>query len=359
LPYFFESEELSQAIKTEIESYFKNKIATAGNVHPNYQQLWDVTGRVTLAGGKRLRPKLFLFGLSAYTDMDVMSSRNHINASIAWEILHSALLIHDDIMDHASTRHGQDNVTGEYLKIYAENSKLDQEELLDFANCAALLSGDLLINAARQIIEEATLSSEQKSALANELNSAIEDAACGQILDSQAPTLSFDEVTPDLVIRMKTSGYTTIGPIVSGAAMAGADEEEIEKLRKVGELMGRIFQLTDDLLCSFGDEAITGKSTVSDIRDGEKTLLLIETHKRAEAADRLRLERLDGINLPDTDEINYIKQLMIDTGAKQFIEQEIDDDFDRLTNIVTSLKMSEDHKSDLLTFTSRLKIRKF
>jgi geranylgeranyl pyrophosphate synthase len=346
---------VTQQIESELVRYFDAKIDQAAAMHPNYQQLWQVMKRVTLAGGKRIRPKLFLFAVSAYSNND--NVEEYVEPAIAWEILHSSLLIHDDIMDHATTRHGVDNVTGEYLKIYAENSNRNDGGLLDFANSSALLAGDLLLNASRDIIQNSKLSSDQKWKFQTLLNRGMEEAACGQLLDSQSPTLPIDAIDPDIIIRGKTSGYTTIGPLVSGAAVAGASDEELALLTEVGVSLGKIFQLTDDVLGSFGDEAVTGKSNSSDIRDGERTALLQETYKRASADDKSRLEKLDGTNLPDDEEIEYIRNLMISTGAKKSVEDQISDLFNSAIDDINLLSISEANKQYLRELAEKLKTR--
>src|SRR5690606_21611114 len=102
----------------------------------------------------------------------------------------------------------------------------------------------------------------------------------GQYLDVLAQALPWgvdpvaDEARAREVIRSKTARYSVEHPIVLGAALAGADDDQLDACRRLGLPLGEAFQLRDDLLGIFGDPAVTGKPTGDDLREGKRTVVV-------------------------------------------------------------------------------------
>lgn len=347
--------DLNDDIDKNLQEYFADKTSQAKLMDEAYVQLWQVISDVATVAGKKIRPKLFSFAYKAYSQNGLS---NTVLAKVAnsWELLHIALLMHDDIMDKAQFRHGVPNVDGKYRELLSSRG-LEQQTIADISLSAALSAGDLLLTGSKALVETSELGDKQKQIICKYLNLAIDYVACGQLLDILSPITHPSQAQPEKVINMKTSGYTMIYPMQAGAELAGADEDELEKLSQLGDLLGRIFQLTDDLLGSFGDEAVTGKSTESDIRDGQRTVMFIHAYSNCREGEKEIFEQVGIGKNPSAETIDKIKQIMISSGAKAEVERQVAVSLDSAVEIIESLDISPEHKSVLKTFGAKLKLR--
>ncbi len=230
-----------------IARYCEKKIADAATIGPEYVQLWTEIRNYLAHGGKRIRPQLFSQLYLGYggNDLDTI-----LPVASAWELLHSSLLVHDDIVDRDLVRHGVKNIAGNYLNHYA---KLPDHEASHYALSAALFAGDLLLIAAQEMITESNLPAEEKIEMIGYLHKAFFEVGGGEHIDVVSVLEDTDQANVDTVIRYKTSGYSFVLPMQSGASLASASTDELAKLQKLGELLGLIFQIGDDILGVFGD----------------------------------------------------------------------------------------------------------
>lgn len=214
--------------------------------------LIEVLEYVLFNGGKRIRPLLCILsaGLCGNKSLEVYK------LAIAFEYLHAATLLHDDIIDQAETRRGRPVVN----RIFG----LSQ----------AILAGDFLH--ARSIFLVGTLGGKQCLEL---ICSATEAMVAGEFLQL-ANTRNFNQSVPDYfaVINGKTALF--LGAVCkTGGIIAGATEEETNALATYGANLGKAFQIQDDLLDYLGDPAMTGKTVGNDFCEGKMTLPLIHALK--------------------------------------------------------------------------------
>ncbi|MDS1030371.1 polyprenyl synthetase family protein [Bacillota bacterium LX-D] len=211
--------------------------------------LGEICKYMLKAGGKRLRPTLVL--LSAKCHQENVSPKV-ICAATAVELIHLASLIHDDVIDNSSSRHGKPTIN----------------QLWD--NKVAILAGDKLYAKAFDILA--------KNGLYNILNlvvEAIEDMCSGEIeqaLDSF--NLEQEENSYYNKISKKTGKLIAVS-CQSGSLAGEADEETALSLRNYGLNLGYAFQITDDILDFTGEEEILGKPVGSDLKQGTLTLPII------------------------------------------------------------------------------------
>ena len=229
-------------IKSDIEKSL-NKILLTNN--PNY--LYDPIQYVINGKGKRLRPILVhLVGHSYSADPEDL-----MKASMAVELLHNFTLVHDDIMDNDSVRHGKPTV----------HKKWDEP--------TAILSGDaifvlsqLLLNSLPQIIHR-------------RFNEVSLNICEGQGMDKEFendPSISMGKYL--IMIGKKTGALLGLCAEL-GALLSGQKKEEAHSLFQYGLNLGLAFQIQDDLLEIFGDESAMGKSLGSDIYKNKQTALTI------------------------------------------------------------------------------------
>jgi len=217
------------------------------------------------AGGKRLRPLLTIFSAEACggTKSGVFS------AALAVEVLHNFTLVHDDIMDQDSIRHGQETV----------HNKWDDG--------VAILTGDAMLSLALRLLNETSVRSHlQMKIFIDGLLAVCE----GQALDKEFETQS--SVSLDDYIKMidlKTGHLIGLAAEL-GVVSTGMDSEICEKVRDYGRLIGRAFQIQDDYLEIFSNSFNMGKSLESDIVLGKKTFLMIQALEKDPDSINLFLE---------------------------------------------------------------------
>ncbi|MET1169645.1 MAG: polyprenyl synthetase family protein [Flavobacteriales bacterium] len=261
------------------------------------EKLYDPMHYIMNLGGKRLRPVLALMGAGLYGDPSKAMPQ-----AMAIELFHNFSLIHDDIMDAAPLRRGQDTV----------HIKWDEN--------IGILSGDGMLVKAYQYVAQCS----QKllpEVLATFSKTALEVCE-GQQMDMDFETM--DQVPLDMYINMiqfKTSVLLGCAMKI-GALVGGATEEDAEALYEFALLLGTSFQIKDDYLDVYGDPEKFGKQVGGDILSNKKTLLWIEAEKRA------ALQRIDFSEYatmpPNEDKVESFQELYKILDVDAFAKSEID-----------------------------------
>lgn len=296
-----------------LTAFFVSSIKQAEAIHPNYAQLWKQLHSLQSSGGKRLRPKLVFLSYSAFH-----GQRPELIAPVAaaQELLHFSMLIHDDIIDRDTTRYGVPNITGSYENIYGEHVP-DSADRTHYANSAAIMAGDLMIAAAHSLITESAVDDSQKIAALKIMYRSMFDVAGGELLDTESSFLPSGSIDPLKIAHFKTASYSFLGPLLTGATLADANDSAKENLTQLAINLGIAYQLTDDLLGVFGDEVKTGKSNTGDVREGKQTYLIEMTRSALSPDQLVKFETHFGNKNASTDDIETIKQMIVKSGARQ------------------------------------------
>ncbi|SFC92567.1 polyprenyl synthetase family protein [Tropicimonas isoalkanivorans] len=225
----------------------------------------EVTAHLVEAGGKRLRPMLTL----AAARMCGYSGVNHVKLAATVEFIHTATLLHDDVVDESAQRRGR--ATANLL----------------WDNKSSVLVGDYLFARSFQIMVE-TDSLRVMDILAD----ASATIAEGEVLQlTAAQNLATDEAIYLQVIRGKTAALFAAACEVGGV-VAGASEEQVAALRDYGDALGISFQIVDDLLDYDGDAGATGKNVGDDFRERKLTLPVIKAVAQANDEERAFWQRV-------------------------------------------------------------------
>jgi geranylgeranyl diphosphate synthase type II len=258
-------------VETELHRFFAAARLRASDYGEHYVALWDSLDQAS-RGGKRVRPALVLAAYDGFGGTDHTLSTP---VAVSFELLHTAFLIHDDVIDRDLSRRGMANVAGRFTeRAIAHGAGTGQAEA--WAATAAILAGDLALSEAHRALALLPVDAALRARLLDLLDRAVFVSAAGELADvtntvSRTP-LTIDQVVTTL--EHKTAIYSFEAPLQAGAALAGAPEDAIDALGRFGRLIGIAFQLTDDLLGVFGDAAATGKSTLADLREGKQTALI-------------------------------------------------------------------------------------
>ncbi len=272
-------------------------------------RLWtDLAGVV---GGKLMRPRL---AVAAYLGLGGDDPAAVAPVAAAVEVLHTAMLVHDDLLDHDEVRRGRPNVAGATRARLAGRG-LDARAVEDQVLAAGLLAGDLAIAAAFSLVSRAPTTAQARLRVIELLADGIETTVVGELLDMSAALDSPRDVDALAVAELKTAAYSGSLPLVVGAILAGADDGIVEDLGAVGSALGVAFQLTDDEIGVFGDPGVTGKSVLSDLREGKRTELLRRTYALASAEGCAVLDRFVGRADLDDAGAAQVREVMVTSGA--------------------------------------------
>ncbi|RIJ76204.1 polyprenyl synthetase family protein [Nakamurella silvestris] len=273
-----------------------------------------------LDGGKYLRPRLAAatyHGLGGSDDgvIDTISS--------ALQSLHLGLCIHDDLIDRDELRHGRFNVAATVRRADLESGQ-DARAAERQGTAAGLLAGDLAVNLCLRTLAHCRVDPAVRHDLILETLAAVEDTIAGEWLDLRSELAPLDTDLPLTVAELKTAGYSMILPLRLGAvASGGATAEILAALTTIGRNLGIAYQLVDDELGLFGDPARTGKSTVSDLREGKRTELVRLAHVLGSDSDRELLTA--EVGNPDLTEHTAarLRSVVEDSGARSALREEI------------------------------------
>jgi geranylgeranyl diphosphate synthase type I len=306
-----------KAFKTDIdgrlERYFDRIIAETREKDEMMAEHLGYVRRYTLAGGKRLRSALMYYGYlaSGGTEREAL-----LDTSICIELLHSFLLIHDDIMDRDALRHGIPTVHEHYARMAQKLFPMADER--HFGQSMALILGDIIGALGNQVLFTSPFPPEHIVKALNKYQSIIWLTVIGQSQDFWIEHMQ--DATEEEILRMyeyKTARYTMEGPLQMGMILAGNPSVELETaFTQYGIPVGIAFQIQDDVLGIFGEEKKLGKPMASDLVEGKHTLLVVTALKRASQAqrDRLRFLLKQGTKIVTAD-IEEFRTLLQITGA--------------------------------------------
>ncbi len=332
-----------QMIDDYLSTILSERIASAAGVHQNYERLWKAIASLHTAGGKRLRPYMTLLMYQAYSQKPVTGA---LPAAAAQELLHQAMLIHDDIIDRDSIRYHIKNVSGQYEDTYTDLIP-DPIERRHFADSSAILAGDLLISEAHMQIARLDVDAALFHEVHHHMSQSVFHVAGGELLDTEASFEKDGVIDPLTVAEQKTASYSFVGPLMIGAVLGGASKDQQNILRHLGTSVGIAYQLRDDLIGVFGDANATGKSTDGDIREGKRTVLIDEFYKRANESDIKQFAEIFGQRDADEQALVRARTLLERSGAKEAIESYIENYKKETTQSLESLTISNDHKAML------------
>ncbi len=337
----FSLTEVKELIDARLSDYCKVRTLSAQQVNDRYALLWSTIGSVFEAGGKRLRPYILLATFDAYApDTDIETV---MPAALAQEMIHVSMLIHDDIIDRDTIRYGVKSVSGQYHDNYTPYIE-DVSERTHMTHSSALLAGDVLISDSYRLLSRVDRPPEAVTQAITILSNAVFDVVGGELLDTESSFIPDLKLTAETVARYKTAGYSFISPLTMGATLAGASQEQIVLLHRLGETIGIAYQLKDDLLGVFGDSDTTGKSTSSDIREGKMTVLIEQFQQCGTPAQQEKFFALfHNANITD-DEVSEARTILLESGAKVRVDERINELHHTANDIISLLEINDSAK---------------
>lgn len=250
-------EQLAAYLADDMEAV--NRLISDRMASENAPRIPEVTAHLVGAGGKRLRPMMTL----ASARMCGYQGPYHVHLAATVEFIHTATLLHDDVVDESEQRRGR--ATANLL----------------WDNKSSILTGDYLFARAFQLMVET-----KNLRVLNILSNAAATIAEGEVLQlTAAQDLKTDEAIYLKVVRGKTAALFSAAMEVGGV-IAERSEAEIKALFDYGDALGIAFQIVDDLLDYAGDANSTGKNIGDDFRERKLTLPVIKAVAKADETER-------------------------------------------------------------------------
>ena len=259
--------------------------------------LGSALSHIRQRGGKRMRPMLILLAAKNFGTVSEVTQ----NAAVGLELLHTASLVHDDVVDESKERRGQASVNASY------------------DNKVAVLVGDYILSTA---LLRVSLTDNQKIIqLLAELGRTL---AAGEIL--QLSNIQNQEISEDVyyqIINNKTAALFEACAKI-GAISAGATDEEVAAAAKFGQNIGMIFQIRDDIFDYFDSKEI-GKPTGNDMVEGKLTLPVIYALNNSHLESMQTLARKVKAGTVNPDEIAVLVEFTKEQGGIEYAERRMEE----------------------------------
>ncbi len=311
---------IGAAVEERLTRFVADQVDQLRTLDPALDRLGAAIADLVDAGGKRLRPAFVYWGHRA-------TGAEHDEAvftpAAAVELVHAFALIQDDVMDRSPTRRG---APAAHIAFAAAHADADHRgDAGWFGVSAAILAGDLATAWAARLFDEAGLPAEAMSRARRVFVDLRTEVIAGQYLELWHTGRDADEQDALRVGLLKSGRYTVTRPLLLGAALGESDPELEGVLAAYGDAIGVAFQLRDDILGLYGDPDLTGKSTVDDLREGKRTLLMVWALERANATDQTILRRLLGNGAADMADVEQVGEIVRRTGALDDVVQLLDE----------------------------------
>ncbi|MFA7554464.1 MAG: polyprenyl synthetase family protein [Spongiibacteraceae bacterium] len=259
------------------------------NLHSNVPLVGNIGHYIVEAGGKRMRPMLTLLSGGACGNLNP----NHITLATAIEFIHTATLLHDDVVDLSTLRRGRPTANAEW------------------GNAPSVLVGDFLYSRAFQLL--VTLGNSEVMALIAGTTNTVAEGEVLQLTKAGDPSTSEEEYFQ--VIENKTAVLFAAAS-AGGAMLAGVDKEQVSQYYQYGLNLGLAFQLVDDALDYTGNAEDMGKNVGDDLAEGKPTLPLIFT--MSNGSDEQKAKTRDAISHKSTENIDQIIDAVTQSGALDY-----------------------------------------
>jgi octaprenyl-diphosphate synthase len=259
--------------------------------------LGQVLSHIRKRGGKRMRPMLVLLSAKNYGEVSDVTQ----NAALGLELLHTASLVHDDVVDESSERRGQASVNASY------------------DNKVAVLVGDYILSTA--LLRVALSNNHQIVQHLAELGRTL---AAGEIL--QLSNISNQEISEDTYYQVidKKTAVLFESCAALGAISVGMPDEDVEKARQFGHNIGMIFQIRDDIF-DYYDSKDIGKPTGNDMTEGKLTLPVIYALNHSGFDSMQTLAKKVKAGTINRDEIAVLVEFTKQNGGIEYAEQKMEE----------------------------------
>jgi isopentenyl-diphosphate delta-isomerase type 1 len=307
-------------LRPVLDEFLEARSAELVAIDPSLSIVAEEIRGLVDAGGKRLRPAFVYWGHRA---TGAAHDPAVLRPAAAVELLHTFALLHDDVMDRSATRRGRPCA---HVAMAAHHDRTAATgDGAWFGVSAATLIGDMAYVWSDQLFDSSGIDADVLARARQVFTSLRSEVIAGQYLDL-ALTGSVDagELDARRVAVLKSARYTVTRPLLLGAALdtaSPADPELLDSLRAYGDAVGLAFQMRDDVLGIFGDPSVTGKSTLDDLREGKRTVLVLRALRLADPSGREVLRSALGDDDLDEHAAERCRDVISSSGALASVER--------------------------------------
>jgi geranylgeranyl diphosphate synthase type I len=306
----------ARLVNSEIDKFFKEKIAQRSSLFDDSLSQDDLHRiRHYMEGGKRLRPSALI---EAYLGVGGSDKEKITRASLSVEFLHNSTLIHDDKMDDSDYRHGRPTIHKQYEADYRKfgAGRRGQEA---YGMCMAVIAGNISYVWGLQALNSAGFEPTQICDAINVWSNAYEIVNYGQIKDIRFEEMRRQVTNEENVgmVELKTAALFDAS-VQIGLIFGNATQIQREKFQKYTYHVAIGFQISDDILGTFGDPKKTGKPINDDLREGKKTWFVnkaMEVLQKEGSPQLKELERIIGNWYASNEDFDKAREIIIKTGA--------------------------------------------
>ncbi len=336
---------LTELVQSALDDFLDHEIERMARISPDLEPVASAA-RSLLSGGKRFRARFCYWGwraVSLPSPFDPMPDAERTDAELpavvrvaaGLESLHAAALVHDDIIDRSATRRGAASAHERFASLHRDGGW--RGDAARFGDAAAILLGDLLLSWADALVHSGAgvLDMSRAQAATGEFMTMRTEVTLGQYLDvleEHSWIVRPDEDAAERAQRVvvyKSAKYSIEAPLVIGARLGGATEEQVAALRRFGVPLGVAYQLRDDLLGVYGDPEVTGKPAGDDLREGKRTVLVALARQTLPASMRSLVDDLLGDPELDEGQIEMLRRTLQECGAVERVERAIEHNLQR------------------------------
>lgn len=286
---------LEVALDEAVPALQRHPVNTLLRYHLGWSDHNGVPSPTPASQGKALRPTLCMFACDALQGEPAYAAP----AAAALELIHNFSLVHDDIQDQGLERRHQPTVWA----LWGTPRALVAGDAMQSLGDLAILHSDDAVPSSTAV---------RVSQLLTQSYIEMIEGQCRDLQFEQRETIGTDEYLD--MIALKT-GALIRSSLVIGATVATHDADTIDGVARFGRAIGRLFQIRDDYLGIWGDEAITGKSTDSDIVQRKKSYPIVYAFQQADGANRNELLRLYGQETLDEGNVDRVLDILENIGA--------------------------------------------
>jgi geranylgeranyl diphosphate synthase type I len=296
-----------------------------------------------------VRPILFVLG---YLGFAKKIAQGLYTSALSLELLHDFMLVHDDIIDKSDTRRSKPSMhkmLNDYLANY-KNVKFNGQDL-------AIVLGDVMYAMAIQALLSIKENKERKERALKKLIEAAIFTGSGEFIELLYGVKDISKITKEDIYKiydLKTAHYTFAIPLSAGAILAGASQKEINRLTKYGIYLGRAFQIKDDILGMFGDETKIGKSTLTDLQEAKKTILIWYAYNNTERKNKMLTRRILSRERVNRKELLEMRKIILSSGALDYAKEEVADFMQKAYRLIKSSQMDARYKTLLYEYSQEI-----
>jgi geranylgeranyl diphosphate synthase type I len=301
------------------------------------------------AKGKRLRPLLFLIG---YLGFAKKTAPGLYRSALALELLHDFMLVHDDVIDKSEIRRGKLSLYASFNKyLYpCKNLKFNGQDL-------AIAAGDVIYALAMEAFLSVKETPKNKEKALRMFIQAALYTASGEFLELLMSAKDITKASKEDIYKiydLKTARYTFAAPLSMGAELAGAGKKNVKMISNYGIYLGRAFQIKDDILGIFAEEKETGKSSLTDLQEAKKTILIWRAYQQGSKKDKSFIRKILAKRTVLRGDLLRMRKIILDTKTLEFAKGQICRYINKAIALSESLSMHKAYKYPLQRFCREL-----